>query len=304
MRVQSIPVACFHLPLRASLRRKMEMPPNVVRVLLAGALLCVSGCASSRGKLPESEIFELGLSRASYRNYAHSKANICSAEVRWLLDELSSVNGLLGSFLDKTSAGYDGFWAKEQLDLLEDGARRLPELLDVHEKNLADLQKCRFARTRAFPDLTHRGTEYVRMARRRVEESPALVAYVRARAARELWSQERPRAELEARRTCPARPRPGAIELYYAWEDDQRQVQWLFCDGAKVRSAPDGQKDFVEPFGLSVKDRRKLRPKSYLDATERFDPARVDRAPLLPARGVEKAHSGEEPGFDPESTDI
>lgn len=227
------------------------------------------------------------MARASYRDYAGADLSICTAERRWLQDELTSVNGVLARWLDKTSPGPGGVWTRDQIDLLEEGARTLPPLLDIHAAALDALDRCDFSERGAMPDLQQRGRDFVQQARRRIEDAPATLAYIAAKAQLEAWRAERTTRERDARAGCPSRTKVGAARVYYAWEDEDGRQQWLFCDGARVVSAASDALEFRAPAGASRRELRRMKPATYLQAAKRFD--RLDRPPRLPAVDVAEA---------------
>ncbi len=228
--------------------------------------------------------FELGLSRANYRDYAAARPGICSAEPRWLQDELSSVNGLLSRWLDRTSAGYDGAWTSDDLELLQQGAETLEPLLEVHARNLEALRACSFSDGRAFPDLLQRGESFIRQARVRMGEASAITGWRIARKALDLWKREQPVREVQAKRRCPDRVVYGRGEIYYAAERVDGQVHWLFCDGARVQSLAEGGTELQLPDGLSRVQRRRIKARKYLEAANDYPTGRIDRPPPLPER--------------------
>lgn len=247
----------------------------------------VIGCATTRTPPPPLQTYELGTSRATFRDYAAADTSICTAERRWLQDELASVNGVLARWLDRTSAGPEGVWTREQLDLLEQGVQTLPPVLEIHAKALEDLERCDFHDQGAMPDLRQRGREFIQMARRRIEDAPNTLAYVTAKAQLDAWREERTARQRNARSVCPERPKVGTPQLYYGWQDEEGRQQWLFCDGAKVVSRGSEALHFEPPAGASRKELRRVKPRAYLQAAKNYD--RLDRPPRLPATDVAEA---------------
>ncbi len=247
--------------------------------------LALTGCAAGRNSTPPPlETYTLGIWRAEYRNYADSRTSICTAEPRWLIDQISSVNGVLSRWLDATQRGADERWTRADLSLLEEGSSTLPELADVHARNLQAVGRCRFARERAWPDLRTRGMELTEAVKARAEWTPKLRAYLTERDLHAAWHSERPNREANARRTCPDRPpRRGPPPLYFASANEAGEVRWLFCDGAQViAAASGGTPQFEPPPGLSARDARRLQPQGYLEAAFDFPEARIDRPPPAP----------------------
>ncbi len=246
--------------------------------------VAVTGCATTRSRPPPLQNFELGMSRATFRDYASARPGICSAEPRWLQDELSSVNGLLARWLDRTSAGYDGVWTPDEVKLLQQGAETLAPLLEAHVRNLESLRGCSFGHGTAFPELIRRGERYVEQAQQRMREADSIVAWRIAKKAVELWHREQPLREADARRRCPDRVVHGSAQVYYAVEREDGQVRWLFCDGAKVQSLADGGTELQVPDGLTRAQRRRIQSRKYLSAAKDFPSSRIDRPPSFPER--------------------
>jgi hypothetical protein len=231
------------------------------------------------------EDYTLGMWRASYRDYAGSRISICTAEPRWLQDQLTSVNGVLNRWLEATARAPEETWTHDELSLLEEGARTLPPLVDVHAQNLADVGRCSFAKDRVYPHLRERGAELVAAARARIEQAPRLQAHILAREALALWREERPMREGEARNRCPPKPNPRARPVvYYAWEAEDGRVSWLFCNGARVITPPGGgEPEFDPPPGMHPRDARRIQPRPHIDAAVDYPPEGVDRPPSVPA---------------------
>lgn len=260
-------------------------------LLLVASL--VIGCAT-RAKPPPIQVYELGMWRASYRDYTASRQSICSAEPRWLIDELGSVNGVLSRWLGKTDLGLDEVWPKEALDLLEQGAETLPPLIAVHREQLQEVGRCSFANEGAFPDIRRRGLEYVEKAAERIERAPQVKAYIAAKAALEVWRRERPLREIEAGRTCPAKVRVGQARVYYAFESEEGQRRWLFCDGARVTTDVSGALVFQAPPDATRREMRRIKARDYLEAAKAFPLDRMDIPPRLPSIDVAQASGKDE----------
>ncbi|MGA9525593.1 MAG: hypothetical protein WBV82_29310 [Myxococcaceae bacterium] len=224
------------------------------------------------------------MSRANFRDYASALPGICTAEPQWLQDELSSVNGLLARWLDKTSAGYDGAWSSDELKLLQQGAETVGPVLEIHAGNLVALRDCAFGKARAFPELIRRGETYIEQARQRMREADSITAWRISKKAIELWQQEQPTREANAKRGCPDRVVYGKAQIYYAIERDDGQVRWLFCDGAQVRSLAEGGTELQVPDDLTQAQRRRIKARKYLEAASDFPASRIDRPPSLPER--------------------
>lgn len=249
----------------------------------------VTGCATSRQKPPPLQSYELGIWRASYRDYEAAKQSICSAEPRWLQDEISAVNGVLNRWLERTNHGFDAEWPTADMDLLVKGANTLPAVIEVHEKNLNAMQNCRFGDDRGFPAMIKWGRDYVERARARIQEAPAIREFVVAKTALELWRTERPRREIVAKNRCPDRVRAGSAQIYYAWETEDGQMRYLFCDGARVVTKA-GTLEFEAPTGLSRREKRRVKARNYLQAAQNWPRGSIDIPPDLPER-PDSAHA-------------
>ncbi len=245
------------------------------------AAMSLAACVTPP-KPPPLKDFALGMSRASYRDYRGAEVGICDSEPRWLLDELASVNSMLDRFLEATATPPGEEWTDEQLKMLEEAAKSLPEVLEVHEANLKRLGRCDFADSHAFPTLRERGLAYVSEARARVAQAPDLIAYVRAKDALERWKDERPRLQLAAKEGCPSRPRVGDADLYFAYEDEQGQTIWLFCDGAIARASRGGAPELFPPANLGAYQRRRFKSRPYLEAVRSFPKTAIHRPPDVP----------------------
>jgi hypothetical protein len=244
--------------------------------ILGGLSLALGACAAQSVPV---QPYSLAGGRAEYRDYAGAKANICDAEPRWLLDELSGVNGLLARFVSSTELGASPTPAAraQQSELLKDAAGSLPKVLNVHQSNLQALQACGFARTGAFPELARRGQELVGLSRARLSEGDKQAA---AAAVRNQWVSEAPQREQKARETwCAKNPEVGSTDVFYARQYQDGRTEWLFCDGHVVQAAGrDAEPTLVSPE-LSAKDRRKVKPPRYLEAARGYPTEEIDKQP-------------------------
>ncbi|MDP1827513.1 MAG: hypothetical protein Q8L48_29855 [Archangium sp.] len=196
-------------------------------------LLLLASCAPVRPVVTRhvvpSELFDFGGVRATVRHFPGD--SICEAEPRFLLDEVSSVNGLLRRFLEDVPGGGDAEWTELAMARAAEGAERLPRLLGVHGRTLDAAGRCAFATTGAWPSLLTRGRGLIEQTRARLEAAPGEVRAVRQARALAAWRAERLAQQDSARRACPPRPR-GAV-IYFAWREGPLTT-WLFCDGAQV----------------------------------------------------------------------
>jgi hypothetical protein len=186
------------------------------------------------------------------------------------------MNALLISFLGQTSASRDGMWADEHLALLEQAQKALPPALDGHQSAVGGLAACPLDPESDFAGTVRTGEELARQARKRLDEAPALLAYISAKRAIERWTEAQPAAQQASReQKCPAKPKPGAPALYYAAQDPAGKSRWYFCDGAVVTADGGGAPQLVPGAKKSL-------PKPYLDAATAWPAAEIQRPPKLP----------------------
>jgi hypothetical protein len=222
------------------------------------------------------------MARAEYRDYTGARDDLCDVEPRWLVDELSSVNGLLARFLASTKEAVNpqALQHAEHLALLQEATRTLGPVMEIHRKNLEALSECGFRKTGAFPDIAQRGTELLERSKARLADASTALAAAELLKAQQRWAEEAPAREAAARETwCPARPKPGQGELYFARQYPNGRTEWLFCDGAMVEEAAGGEPRFVPPEWLSSRERRRLQPQRYLEAAKAWPASEIDRQP-------------------------
>jgi len=229
------------------------------------AALALAGCATVV-KPPPAVSYELGSARATYRAY-QKQSTLCAAEPRWLFDELASVNNLIDRFLDDTETRKDGSLSDVQILKLEDATQTLPDVLDVHEKNLALLGACAFATQRGFPVLVKRGREYAREARRRLEDAPGEIAAVKRKEALEEWRERVGHEKVTLQLGCPKRRARTPI-IYFAWPDEQGVTPWLFCDGSKVTQESGSTPMFEASPLMSARELKRVKASRWLKAAK------------------------------------
>lgn len=250
------------------------------RILLVGLCIVWGACA---GRQPTPlQHYSLGMARAEYRDYTGARADLCDVEPRWLVDELSSVNGLLARFLadTKEATSPQSLQHAEHLELLKEAARTLGPVMETHRKNLTALSECDFHRTGAFPELARRGMELLELSKGRLAEASTAVAAAELRRAQQKWAEEAPAREAAARETwCPRNPKLGQGELYFARQYPNDRTEWLFCDGVMVEAPAGGEPQLVTPEWLSSKERRRIQPQRYLEAAKAYPASEIDRQP-------------------------
>jgi hypothetical protein len=222
------------------------------------------------------------MGRAEYRDYTGTGNALCDAEPRWLIDELSSVNGLLARFLSSTeeASNPEALHHQQHLELLQEATRTLGPVLEIHRKNLAELNGCSFQGTGAFQEISRRGAELVERAKARLTEAPAALAAAELQKRQRQWQEEAPARQATARETwCTANPAVGKAELYFARQSIDGRTQWFFCDGLLVEAPAGSQPQLITPEGLSRRELRRIQPQRYLDAAKAYPANEIDRHP-------------------------
>lgn len=214
-------------------------------------LIGLIGCTPAR-TVVRSEPFDFGGVRATTRQFPGD--SICEAEPRFLLDELSSVNGLLNHFLEGLPEDAGADWSEAAMALVEEGTTRLPPLLTQHQRSLQTLERCPFAAQGAWPSLISRGTGLLERVRARLEEAPEEIRRVQHARAVEAWQQERLAQQESARRSCPQRRVPTP-RIYFAWREGLLTT-WLFCDGAQITREADLRPELEPPPAELIRGRR------------------------------------------------
>lgn len=204
---------------------------------------------------------------ASYRDWR--RGQVCDADPHALQNDLDSMRVLLAEFLGQTSAGFDGMWGDEHLELLEAAQKELPAALDGTEAAVMKAPTCKgFDNLEgALPGVA----ELVKQSRRRLEDAPLLIPYVRARRGVQAWKDAQPKAQADAKEaTCAAAKKSKTPVAYYASD-----ARFLFCDGAVVTLAGDK---------ATVEQKKKFPDTAYVDAAKAFPSAQISRPPPLPPK--------------------
>jgi hypothetical protein len=236
----------------------------------------VAACAHP--KPPPTQSFSLAAYKASYRDTKAAKTSLCSAEGPAIAQEIDGMNALLESFLGETSAPADGVWTDEHLALLRDAQKLLPPVLDGYESELKQVTACKWKKLDlAEPD--HKGLEYVHLTRGRLVDAPGLMASVELGRALKKWHGSLAEEEQSAQaQWCPPKPKAGSIEIYFAFQDEKGHWEWHFCDGGRVQAMGGGPGEFIPP----ANDKKKRKPKPYLDAALKYPNSEVHKAPAAP----------------------
>ena len=232
------------------------------------------------------QVVEVAGGRASYRAYgAPGAAGMCDAEPRFLVDELSSVNGLLTRFLDASDLPTDQRWTERQVSLVDGALAQLPKTLDDHRRNLKLLKQCRFEAAGGLAYAAQRGQELLPQVEARLAELPARRAATERKAALEDWKAALPDRRSAAKGRCPAKnTRPF---IYFAWRDPGGTQTWLFCDGATLREDSAGATQYEPPLGRRP-SRRAPTEKDYLTAAANYPAVDVERPPDADGRSAKR----------------
>lgn len=230
-------------------------------------LLLATACVPAKRAAPlRPERLDWNGVRASWRDFP--AGGICDAEPRFLLDELLSVNELLKRFLKDTEGEADAPWPDSQMALIDEGRERLPPVMDAHEQNLDQLERCAFRDGQGYPLVRRNGRQFIERTRRWLDEAPRVIAQVKRQRAREAWERERLATQEGARRTCPS-ARLGAATIYFAFRDDEGRTSFYFCDGASVL-AREGAQPVFEPAPAELGRGKRTPEKTYLTAAQRY----------------------------------
>ena len=205
-------------------------------------------------RTPRTQPFDLGGVRANLR----LDEALCDAEPHFLIDDVSSMNGLLRRFTADLPEARE--LTQLQLAALEDAVTRLPDALASHQRTLTAVRRCEFSRRGAWPSLLERGEALVAQARARLDEAPDLLRRAKLARAREDWEADRRVNERGARRSCPAGA--NAPRIYFAWTDGELTT-WLFCDGTRAMSRAQGPLEFEPPPSRPWLPRYELVVKRY-----------------------------------------
>lgn len=242
--------------------------------LVGCLLLWVAACAHP--KPPGLQTFSLATYKASYRDARAPKTSVCSEDPATLVKELEAMNAVLEAFLQATSAPVEGIWSDEHVALLGDGQKQLPPALDAYEAELHQASSCKKVNA---AETVKKGLEYVRQAKARLTEAQTTIAAVQHRQAVKKWHDGLNAEEQSAQaQWCPPKPKPGSVDIYFALQDEKGHWEWHFCDGVRVQAEGSGPGEFIPPIG----DKKKRKPKPYLDAALKYPTSEVHHAPAPP----------------------
>lgn len=249
----------------------------IEKMLRSILVVCLSltACTPKRVAPPPEQKLTLAQKTVPWR--AWSAKDVCFAQPQLLAGELDAMSDLLAELLNATSAGKDGVWAEEQLLLLEEAQRALPEPLAAFGSTVNAAYRCKFKPATGLPDRIPRAQELLRQSQHRLAEAPELLAYLRAKQKLDGWKRAQPELlQASQKKHCK---KGQARQVYYAAEDEHGRTEWLFCDGAKVVAVPGALPEYQAPEG------KKPSPQSqnYLKLASKLPADQVLHAPKLPA---------------------
>jgi hypothetical protein len=249
----------------------------------------VAGCAGKKFPPPAEQTVELGGKKATYREWPAGK--LCQGDPRRIALDFTSMNVLLTDFLQRTSAGTEGMWADDQLEMLQRATLELGPVVDKHEAALNTAARCGFPANTNIPEQQRVGLELVSQTRARLAQAPELLTVANQRKEIAKWKESQTAAQEQAKTTKCAKPKAGAAGLFYASEDDKGTSEWLFCDGSKVVAQPGSKHEYVAPSG------KHAAAKTYIDAALKLSANNIVRSPKMPAKPPPGAN--EEPKEEP-----
>jgi hypothetical protein len=249
---------------------------RALRILLLGLCAALTACAAK--KPPPPQRLTLGESNIEYRDYSLVKGSLCGMDPRRLGPELQKINDTLEQFAAKADEASKPDATAEQVDVLREGAKALPPVVQVHTKNLAGLNQCGFKKQAPFPDIIKKGDEVTKAAKAKLDEAPNVIADADKRIAEKKWREDSNARENAARQTfCTAKTTVGSGDLYFAREEPHGKTTWMFCDGIVVEKAPDAEPTVIIPDTITKKDRKKIQEKRYLDAAKGLPAEEIDK---------------------------
>jgi hypothetical protein len=253
------------------------------RILLLGLCAALSACAAK--KPPPPQTVTLGQNKLQYRDYTRVKGSLCGVDPRLLGPEFQKINEVLEQFVSKTAGASKPEATAEEVSMLREGAKSLGPVVDAHSKNLAGLNGCGFKTKPPFPELMKKGNEIVPQAKARLAEAPAVVAAAEKRLAQEKWREESAAREATAKQTwCGGKVTVGSGDVYFARQEPDGKMRWLFCDGVTVEWMSGSEPAVIVPDTISKKDRKKIQDKRYLESVKGYPAEEIDKfgAPKKP----------------------
>lgn len=250
----------------------MRAPP----ILLLGLSAALSACAAKKPPPPRS--LTLGEDKLEYRDYSLVKGSLCDAEPRLLGPELQKHNEVLEQFLAKTEGAARPEATAEEVELLREGSTALGPLVEAHARNLAGLSACGFKKQAPFPEVLQKGNELVTQTKARLAEAPTVLAAADQRLAEQKWREESTAREATAKQTwCAGKVAVGSGDLYFARQELDGKMRWLFCDGIVVEWMSGTEPTVLVPESITKKERRRIQDKRYLEAVKSYPPEEIDK---------------------------
>jgi len=240
-----------------------------------GRALLLLGLACAHSEPPALTTRQLAGGAVTFRPWGG--AGICDAEPRFLLDELSAVNGGLSRWLDRARGDTPEVWSESRIAEVNAQSKVLGELVREHTVNLEAVARCGFAGTPAFVYVRSRGVELLETVAARARELDTVHARARAARAHAAWARGLDAEREAARRECPARS--AVPRVFFAWRNDEGVTRWLFCDGVSVEQPLNGGPVVLQPPGGSAKVKARFGEAQYLDAARGYPAGRVSTPP-------------------------
>lgn len=251
-------------------------------LLAAVVIACGPGCTRAPAKPPDLHEYSLAGQKAPNRAYWAAGVDPCRVERSLAADEARAMNALLSKFLEQTAFAPDSVWPADALALLEQGAQSLPAELEVYERTLTSLSRCRPDKTVDVAPIAEEGTRLVEQARARLPNAEQVVANVRRTQAVAEWrAKELALQNSERQAWCPPRPTPKP-DIYFAWQDETGRLEWLFCDGSKVVAEPNADPQYVEANPPPAK-KPAMTPSGFVQAARGFPESEIRRPPNFDA---------------------
>lgn len=261
-----------------------------LRLVVVSSLLVV-GCTKRIVTPPKETLITVGTVSAPVRNWAGLEGLCDVPPESWAADQ-QAMSALLANWLGQTSAPADGAWDDEHVALLEQGLSVLPTPLDQQRKAIdrAKAEKCPFKGLNTARELNDQAT-------RRIEEGPWLATQVKARLALAKWKYILPAMRDDAKtNACITKMKPKEPILYFAAEDENAKLEWLFCDGSKVIASPGNPPAWeANPSPTAKKPKKEPDPKLWLDIAAKYPAESVSRAPKVPKKKATRGDDAAEP---------
>jgi hypothetical protein len=250
-------------------------------LFLAGA----SGCISTPVKAPPLQRVSLAGRTTEYRDYR--SADVCLSEPLWLIDELRSVNRALEVWTTLTELPDGKRPSYEQQEAIEEGKEQIPALVAAYEPTIEKVSGCGGGFVSQLKEAPAEGRRLIALARTRLEEVPRKLAALDHQEALAKWLEALEGKKSQARATWCASSAPS-LDIYFAYEGEDRATRWLFCDGTEVArlegEAPGFSKKPPAPV-VPARGRGRKKPppppapEKYLSTAASYPEKEISRAP-------------------------